>query len=261
MDFLAIKYLTTIHNIIDNINKHKKTNITFENIPLNDLKALDIFKRADTIGIFQFESSGMINFLKQLRPSTLEDIFAAIALFRPGPMKNIPSYINRKKKKKKIEYYHPSLEPILKSTYGIIIYQEQIMQIANQLAGYTLAEADVLRKAMSKKKKEILINEREKFIQRSITKGYSKDLVNKIYDLMMKFAEYGFNKSHSVGYSIIAYKMAYLKAYYPEYFITELLSMEQGDTNKIKKYVYEAKKYGIDILCPDINKSSLNYTI
>lgn len=261
MDFLAIKYLTTIHHIIDNINNHKKINITFDNIPLNDFKALDIFKRADTIGIFQFESSGMINFLKQLKPSTLEDIFAAIALFRPGPMKNIPTYIKRKYGKEKIDYYHPSLEAILKPTYGIIVYQEQIMQIANQLAGYSLAEADVLRKAMSKKKKDILINEREKFIKRSINKGYDEDLVVKIYDLMMRFAEYGFNKSHSVGYSIVAYKMAYLKAHYPEYFITELLSMEQGDTNKTKKYVYEAKKYGIDILCPDINKSSLNYTI
>ena len=261
MDFLAIKYLTTIHNIIDSINKDYNLDIKFDEIPLNDKKALEIFNKADTIGIFQFESDGMINFLRKLKVTSMDDLFAAIALFRPGPMKNIPTYINRKNGKEKVDYIHPSLEKILKSTYGIMIYQEQIMQIAQVMADYTLGEADILRKAMSKKKKDILLKEKEKFTSRAIDKEYDKNLVNKVYDLMLSFAEYGFNKSHSIGYSIVAYKMAYLKAHYPKNFITYLLSMEINDDSKTKQYIYEAKKNGINILCPDINLSDRKYKI
>ena len=261
MDFLAIKYLTTIHNIIDSINKEYNLNIKFDEIPLNDQKAIEIFTNADTIGIFQFESDGMINFLRKLKVSSMDDIFAAIALFRPGPMQNIPVYINRKNGKEKIEYLDSSLEPLLKSTYGIMIYQEQIMQIARTMADYSLGEADTLRKAMSKKKKEILIKEKEIFIKRALNKGYDVKLVEKVYDAMLKFAEYGFNKSHSIGYSIVAYKMAYLKAYYPINFITYLLSMEINDNVKTKQYIYEAKKKNINILKPDINLSGKNYII
>ena len=261
MDFLAIKYLTTIHNIIDTINRYEHTNITFDNIPLNDKYALSIFTKGDTVGIFQFESDGMINFLKQLKPSTMDDIFAAIALFRPGPMKNIPSYIRRKNKKEIIDYLDKSLESVLKPTYGIMIYQEQIMQIANIMADYTLGEADILRKAMSKKNKELLLKEEEKFTHRSINKGYNKELVKKVYGLMLKFAEYGFNKSHSVGYSMVAYKMAYLKYHYRKYFIMNLLSMESSSIEKTKLYIYEAKSYGINILKPDINLSDRDYKL
>ena len=260
MDFLAIKYLTTIHNIIDSINKEYKLHIEFDKIPLNDKKSLDVFTRADTIGIFQFESDGMINFLKKLKVSSMDDLFAAIALFRPGPMKNIPTYINRKNGKEKPDYMDPSLEEILKPTYGIMIYQEQIMQIARTMADYTLGEADILRKAMSKKKKDILLKEKEKFTSRAIKKGYNERLVNNVYEKMLKFAEYGFNKSHSIGYSIVAYKMAYLKAHFPKNFITYLLSQEV-DSSKTKTYIYEAKKYGIEILLPDINKSEKNYCL
>ena len=261
MDFLAIKYLTTIHNIIDSINKYEKVNISFDNIPLNDIDAIKIFETADTVGIFQFESAGMINFLKQLRPNSLEDIFAAIALFRPGPMKNIPTYIRRKNGREKVDYLDESLESILKPTYGIMIYQEQIMQIANVMADYTLGEADVLRKAMSKKKKDLLLKEEEKFTNRSVNKGYNIELVKKVYNLMLKFAEYGFNKSHSVGYSMVAYKMAYLKAHYKKYFITNLLSMDSSSVDKIKQYIYEAKINNIKILKPDINLSDKDYKI
>ena len=261
MDFLAIKYLTTIHNIIDSINKDYNLNIKFDEIPLNDIKALNIFNKADTIGIFQFESDGMINFLRKLKVNSMDDIFAAIALFRPGPMKNIPTYINRKNGKERIDYIHPTLESILKLTYGIMIYQEQIMQIARIMADYTLGEADILRKAMSKKKKDILIEEKEKFTSRAINKGYDKKLVDRVYELMLKFAEYGFNKSHSIGYSIVAYKMAYLKAHFPKNFITYLLSMEINDDKKTKQYIYEAKKNNIEILKPDINKSEKKYKI
>ena len=260
MDFLAIKYLTTIHNIIDSINKEYRLHIEFDKIPLNDKKSLDVFTRADTIGIFQFESDGMINFLKKLKVSSMDDLFAAIALFRPGPMKNIPTYIDRKNGREKADYMDPSLEGILKSTYGIMIYQEQIMEIARVMADYTLGEADILRKAMSKKKKDILLKEKEKFTSRAIKKGYKESLVNSVYEKMLKFAEYGFNKSHSIGYSIVAYKMAYLKAHFPKNFITYLLSMET-DSAKTKSYIYEAKKYGIEILLPDINRSEKNYVI
>ncbi len=261
MDFLAIKYLTTIHNIIDSINNDYNLNIKFDDIPLNDKKALNIFYNADTIGIFQFESDGMINFLRKLKVTSMDDIFAAIALFRPGPMQNIPTYINRKSGKEKVTYPHETLEPILKSTYGIMIYQEQIMQIARTMADYTLGEADILRKAMSKKKKDILLKEEEKFTSRAIKKGYDESLVHKVYELMLKFASYGFNKSHSIGYSIVAYKMAYLKAYYPKNFITYLLSMEINDDSKTKQYIYEAKKNNINILKPDINLSEKKYKI
>jgi len=261
MDFLAIKYLTTIHNIIDSINKDYNLSIKFDEIPLNDTKALNIFNKADTIGIFQFESDGMINFLRKLKVTNMDDIFAAIALFRPGPMQNIPTYINRKNGKERIDYIDPSLEKILKPTYGIMIYQEQIMQIAQLMADYTLGEADILRKAMSKKKKDILLKEKEKFTTRALNKGYDEKLVNRVYELMLKFAEYGFNKSHSIGYSIVAYKMAYLKAHYPKNFITYLLSMEINDDKKTKQYIYEAKKNNIEILKPDINLSERKYKI
>ena len=261
MDFLAIKYLTTIHNIIDSINNDYNLDIKFDEIPLNDSKALDIFTKAETIGIFQFESDGMINFLRKLKVSTMDDLFAAIALFRPGPMQNIPTYINRKNGKEKIDYIDPSLEVILKPTFGIMIYQEQIMQIAQVMADYTLGEADILRKAMSKKKKDILLKEQEKFKSRALKKGYDEKIINKVYDLMLKFAEYGFNKSHSIGYSIVAYKMAYLKAHYPRNFITYLLSMEVNDSVKTKQYIYEAKKNNINILCPHINISDRKYKI
>ncbi len=259
MDFLAIKYLTIIHDIIDDINKTYHLKLTFDNIPFNDEKAMKIFKDGNTLGIFQFESDGMINFLKQLQADSFDDVIAAIALYRPGPMNNIPLYIKRKNSKEKIDYFDPSLEPILKSTYGIIIYQEQIMQIANVMADYSLGEADILRKAMSKKKKDLLLQEEKRFKDRSLKKGYAKELVDKVYAMMLKFAEYGFNKSHSVGYSLVAYRMAYLKAHYPQIFISNLLSTEMNDDSKCKKYMYECKKMGINILPPDINLSTDRY--
>ena len=259
MDFLAIKYLTIIHEMIDEVNRIHHTNLTFDNIPFNDEAALKIFESANTLGIFQFESDGMVNFLNQLRANSFDDICAAIALFRPGPMQNIPTYIKRKNGQEKIDYLDPSLEGILKSTYGIMIYQEQIMQIAQLVADYSLGEADILRKAMSKKKKDLLLKEEEKFVSRAIKKGYDKDLVTKIYKLMLKFAEYGFNKSHSVGYSLVSYRMAYLKAHYPSIFMSNLLSIDMNDASKEKKYLYECRKNKIEVLKPDINLSDEKY--
>ncbi len=259
MDFLAIKYLTIIHNIIQNINETYSLQLSFHTIPFEEEKAMNIFKTASTLGIFQFESEGMIQFLRQLKATTFDDICAAIALFRPGPMKNIPSFIRRKEGKEKIDYLDDSLVPILKSTYGIMIYQEQIMQIAFVMADYSLGEADILRKAMSKKKKDLLLKEEEKFTKRAIQKGYSKELVKKVYDLMLKFAEYGFNKSHSVGYSLVSYRMAYLKVHFPKIFMANLLSIDMNDSSKAKKYFYECHKNHVDILKPDINLSTSKY--
>ena len=259
MDFLALTTLSTIKCIIDEINKNNY--IDFNKIPLNDKKAIDIFNKANTLGIFQFESEGMINFLRKLRPNNLEDIIAALALYRPGPMNNIDIYIKRKQGILKINYLHENLINILKPTYGVLIYQEQIMQVANIMAGYSLGEADVLRRAMSKKKEDILIKEQDKFINRAITKGYTKELATDVYNLILKFASYGFNRSHSVSYGIIAYKMAYLKAYYPKCFIKCLLTQAIGSSKNTKDYIYEAKKNNIKIIKPNINISNKNYQI
>lgn len=261
MDFLALRNLTLINDVINDINEHEKIKIDFNTIPMNDEKTLQIFTDVKTTGIFQFESVGMMNFLRKFKPSNFEDIFAAIALFRPGPMQNIDSYIKRKRGKEKIDYLHPDLEKVLKPTYGIIVYQEQIMQIASIMADYSLGEADVLRRAMSKKKEDVLLEEKEKFINRSIEKGYSKDIATKVYDLILRFASYGFNRAHSVAYAIIAYKMAYLKANYPKYFIKGLLSMVIGSEVKTKEYIYESKLENIKILKPDINLSGSDYQI
>lgn len=203
----------------------------------------------------------MKNFLRKLKPSTFEDIFAAIALFRPGPAQNIDSYIKRKHHEEEITYLDPSLEPILKSTYGIIIYQEQIMQIANKFASYTLGEADILRRAMSKKKMEVLKGEEEHFISNSMKNGHSKEISKQIFDLILSFANYGFNRSHSVAYSVIAYKMAYLKYYFPKYFYSNLLSSVIGSDSKTNDYMMEAKLLNISILKPSINHSSCSYVV
>ena len=261
MDFLGISNLTIIDEIITNIKNNEQINISFNNIPLDDTKTMEIFKKADTDGIFQFESPGMKNFLKKLNPNSLDDLIAAIALYRPGPMDNIDSYIKRKSGKEPISYLDKCLEPILKSTYGIIIYQEQIMQIANVLAGYSLGEADILRRAMSKKKLDILQNEKEKFIKRSLEKGHSEESATKIFELILKFAGYGFNLSHSVSYAIVAYKMAFLKRHFCHYFMLSLLNNAIGSDVKTQIYISEAKHKKITITPPDINISTYKYII
>ena len=258
MDLLAIKNLTLIDTVLKEVNKKNKV-ISFDDIPFEDSEATNVFTSVNTLGIFQFESTGMMNFLRKFRPSNFQDIVAALALFRPGPMNNIDSYIKRKQNKEKIDYFDKSLEKVLKPTYGIIIYQEQIMQIASIMAGFSLGEADILRRAMSKKKEEILLKEKDKFINGSIKRGYSEELARKIYDLILKFAAYGFNKAHSVSYATISYRMAYLKTHYKEDFMKTLLNFELNSVNKTKEYIYECKKEGLNILKPDINKSDKYY--
>lgn len=259
MDFLALKNLTLITSVIEDLNKDN-IKINFNDIPLDDQKTFDLFKKANTVGIFQFESEGMKNFLQKLKPNNIEELSSALALYRPGPMSNIDSFIKRKQGKEKIDYIDERLKDILTPTYGIIIYQEQIMKISNVMAGYTLSEADLLRRAMSKKKEDILLKEKDKFISGCIKNGYSIEVSNKVFDLILKFASYGFNRSHSVAYSIISYKMAYLKANYNKYFMKSLLDNVIG-TIITKEYIYEAKINDIKILNPDINNSEKQYKI
>ncbi len=261
MDFLGLKNLTLITNVIEDIEKNTKEKIDFHKIPLQDEKVLELFRKADTTGIFQFESTGMRNFLKRLMPTSFEDIFAAIALFRPGPAENIDTYIKRKHGQEKITYLDKTLEDILKNTYGIIIYQEQIMQVASRFAGYSLGEADILRRAMSKKKVEILKAEEDKFIKKSLALGHTYDKAKEIYDLILKFAGYGFNRSHSVAYSIIACKMAYLKVYYQDYFFSNLLTNVIGSETKTKEYIKESRGNKIMVVKPNINLSEERYIV
>lgn len=256
MDFLAITNLSLISELLNEIKE-----IDFSKIPLDDPKTIEIFKTVDTDGIFQFESSGIKNVLRKFNVSSFDDLAIIIALFRPGPIDNIDSYIRRKEGKEEITYLHEDLKPILESTYGIIIYQEQIMQIASVMAGYTLGEADILRRAMSKKKHDIMQNEREKFVLRSINKGYTKEVSEKVFNLIYKFADYGFNKSHSVGYATISYKMAYLKAHYKIYFMKHLLTTVIGNEAKTRQYINECKNNNIELLLPSINDSEYNYKL
>ena len=261
MDFLGIKNLTTIMNIIADIESSLGIKINFSDIPLDDPDTLKLFETADTCGIFQFESEGMKNFLRKLRPNTIYDIFAAIALFRPGPAVNIDSYIRRKHGLEQVTYLDPCLEGILSSTYGIIIYQEQIMQIANVMAGFSYGEADILRRAMSKKKLDLLKGEEIRFIEGSVTRGHKEEDAKRVFDLILNFANYGFNKSHSVSYAIVAYKMAYLKAKYPKFFFSNLLSSVIGSEVKTIEYINEARKLGINVILPDINRSTNKYEV
>jgi DNA-directed DNA polymerase III (polc) len=260
MDFLALTTLTTIHDILDDIEKIENKKIVFDESILEDKETIDIFKQAQTVGIFQFESSGMKSFMEKFKPENFEEISQAIALYRPGPMDNIDDYIKRKRNRKNIDYIHKDLKDILMPTYGIIVYQEQIMNIARVLAGYSYGEADLLRRAMSKKKEDILINEREKFVKKAVEKGYEKEIAEKVYNLILKFASYGFNKAHSVAYSMISYELAYLKAHYPAIFMKNLLNSVIGNEKKTNEYIYESKILGIEFLKPSISISTNEYT-
>lgn len=260
MDFLGLRNLTLIENITTMIKKETGKKLDLLNIPLDDPKVFRLLCSGNTSGIFQLESEGMSSVLTRLCPTRFDDIVAVNALYRPGPMENIPVYIERKALKQPIEYPHPDLEPILKNTYGVIIYQEQIMQIASKMANFSLGEADLLRRAIGKKKREILDKEREHFISGCMENGYSKQDAHHIYDLIVRFANYGFNKSHAVAYSFIAYQLAYLKANYPLYFYAGLLTSVIGNDAKTATYLREAKQI-ITILPPSINRSIYQYKV
>lgn len=256
MDFLGLKNLTIIQEAIEHIEANHGVRLDPMELPLDDKKTFELFCRGDTAGVFQLESGGMRDTLRQLQPDCFEDIIAVLALYRPGPMQFIPTYIKRKHGKEKVKYDHPILEPILKETNGIIVYQEQIQQAARDLAGFSLGEGDILRRAMGKKKKEVMDEQRSYFVEGcKKTNNIDAKLANRIFDNIAKFAEYGFNKSHSTAYGFVSFQTAYLKAHYPEEFMAALLSAEMGTPDKLAAVLAETKEMGIEIRPPNVNAS------
>ncbi|NLW23401.1 MAG: DNA polymerase III subunit alpha [Tissierellia bacterium] len=273
MDFLGLRTLTVIRDAVDLIEKNHGVKIDFSQIDYDDPKVLEMFAKGETLGVFQFESAGMRQFLKELKPNMFENLIAANSLFRPGPMNQIPQYIANKNNPENIEYLHPKLKPILEVTYGCIVYQEQVMQIVRDIAGFTMGGADLLRRAMGKKHMDVMEKERKRFIygetndkgeviiKGALRNGVDEKTANKIYDLMLDFAKYAFNKSHSAAYAVVAYRTAWLKYYYPVEFMAALISSVMGDTNSVSLYVQECKRLGIEILPPDINESYKKFTV
>ena len=254
MDFLGLRNLTVIDKALNLINS-KENDIDLETLLFDDPLVYKLFSKGHTIGVFQFESSGMREFLKKLKPTVLDDLIAMNALYRPGPMQNIDRFIGRKHGKKKIIYPHKLLEPILKETYGIIVYQEQVMQIANEIAGFTLAEADIMRRAMGKKIKSLMEELSVKFVEGAEKNGINKKKAVEIFSLIEKFAQYGFNKSHSTAYAYIAYQTAWLKVHYPAEFMSANLTSEMGNIDRVVVLINECRKMGIDVKAPDVNVS------
>lgn len=262
VDFLGLKNLTIIQNTIRRIAARHQTTISLDTLPLNDTPAYELLQQGQTTGVFQLESSGMKRYLKELKPTEFEDIISMVALYRPGPMDSIPDFIACKNKKKKITYLHPLLEPILEKTYGIIVTQDQVLQIAREFSGFTYAEADILRKAVGKKIKSLLDEQREKFIKGAIEKKkIDQKTAEKVWDFIEPFARYGFNRAHAACYAMIAYQTAYLKAHYPAEFIAALLTSDLGDIERAAIEVDEAISLGIETLPPDINESDHDFTV
>lgn len=263
MDFLGLKNLSLIEEIISMINRSQPTGekLSLEDIPLDDEETFQLLSAGDTLGVFQLESEGMRKVLQQLRPTSFEDLIAVLALYRPGPMDNIPLFIKAKHGQIEVEYPHPDLQQILEDTYGVIVYQEQIMQIASKMAGFSLGEADLLRRAVGKKNKEILEAEREHFVQGCLNQGYSLTIAERVYDLIIRFANYGFNRSHSAAYALVAYQLAYLKAHYPVPYLASLLSTSIGQQEKIAEYMAQAARRGIAILPPSVLYSDADFTL
>jgi DNA polymerase-3 subunit alpha len=261
MDFLGLRNLTLLEHIRNLIQETKGKVIDLRKLPLDDKATFELLGKGDTTGIFQLESAGMRSVLSSLKPTEFEDIVAVNALYRPGPMEQIPIFIESKHGKRTIHYLHPDLEPILRRTYGVIVYQEQIMQIASKMAGFSLGEADLLRRAVSKKNRDILDQERDHFVKGCLHKGYSEQTAHAVYDLIVRFANYGFNRSHAAAYSMIAYQLAYLKANYPLAFTAALLSSAIGNEEKVMQYIKEAKRRGISVLPPSIRKSGYRFQV
>ncbi|MDA0938711.1 MAG: DNA polymerase III subunit alpha [Proteobacteria bacterium] len=260
-DFLGLKTLSVIAETISLIKQNRDIHIELDKLHLDDNKTYELLSLGDAAGVFQFEGAGMRNILKQLKPDCIDDLIALASLYRPGPMDNIPSYINRKTGKEEIDYIHPKLENILKETYGIIIYQEQIMQIVQILANYSLAEADNLRRVIGKKNRVDMEKQRSIFIERSIANNIDLKHAEEIFSLIEKFASYGFNKSHAAAYSIISYQTAYLKAHYRQEFLTASMNFELQDSSKISMFCNDAKLHQIKIKTPNINKSSAKFSV
>ena len=261
MDFLGLKNLNMLQQMTSLIKQTSDPTFDIAKIDFNDTKTYEMIASGQTTGVFQLESDGMRQVLRKVRPSCLEDIVACNALFRPGPMESIPLFAARKNEQQAIDYYHPSLQGILQDTYGIIVYQEQIMQIAHVVSGYTLAEADVLRRAVSKKQKDVLEEEEKTFVFKAVERGHTQEIATQLYALILKFANYGFNRSHAVAYSMVAYQMAYLKVHYPTYFMSVALTNVIGSERHTAQYIKEAKQLNLSILPPSVNSSGLVYQI
>ncbi|MFA5070645.1 MAG: DNA polymerase III subunit alpha [Patescibacteria group bacterium] len=261
MDFLGLKNLTIIETALKIIEKTSHQKIAIDKIPLDDERAFKILQEGKTTGVFQLESTGMKRYLRQLKPTELEDIIAMVALYRPGPMEWIPNYIAGKHKKRQVEYLHPLLKPILEKTYGVAIYQEQVMQIARDLAGFTLGEADVLRKAVGKKIRKLLNEQKDKFIQGCIKNKIPKEAAEKVFNFIEPFAGYGFNRAHAACYAMIAYETAYLKANFPQAFMAALLTSDLNDIDRIAIEVEECKLLNLEVLPPDINESFSTFSV
>ena len=261
IDFLGLKNLTIIQNTLRIVRKTRNLEINIDDIPLDDKKTFELLQRAQTTGVFQLESSGMKRYLKQLKPTVFEDVIAMVALYRPGPMDWIPDFIARKHGRKQVKYLHPKLEPILKKTYGVAVYQEQVMQIARDLAGFTLGEADVLRKAMGKKIHSLIKEQREKFIEEAVKNKVDKSIAEKVFNFIEPFAGYGFNRSHAACYALIGYQTAYLKARFPAEFMAALLTSDQGNIDRVAIEVSECQEMGIEVLPPNINESFEEFAV
>lgn len=261
MDFLGLRNLTILEQIIKSIAYTDQIEIDLQSIPLDDPKTFELLRQGDTTGIFQLESDGMRSALKVIQPTQFLDIVAVNALFRPGPMDFIPIYAARKHGKEPVVYAHPVLEPILAETYGVIVYQEQIMRIANVFAGFSIGQADLLRRAVSKKKREVLEEQRSAFVSGALRQGYDERVANDIYELIVRFADYGFPKSHSVAYSLISYQLAYLKANFPINFYAALMTNAIGNQDKLLQLMIEAKSKGIEVLPPSISKSARHFKV
>lgn len=263
MDFLGLRTLTVIRNAVEIIKHTKKHTIDLDNLPLDDRQVYELLSQGNTAGVFQLESSGMQNLLKELKPEVFEDIIAIIGLYRPGPLGSgaAEDFIKSKNGLKPINYLHPALKPILSETYGIILYQEQVMKIAQELAGFSLAQADILRKAMGKKKQDVMAAQRQTFIDGALKKGIDKDTAAKIFDEISYFAGYGFNKAHTAAYAVIAYQTAYLKVHYPVEFMAALLTSVMDNSDKVAYYINECRHMGIKVTPPDINESFGVFTV
>jgi DNA polymerase-3 subunit alpha len=263
MDFLGLSTLTLITDAVAEIERTTGEQLDISRVPLDDAKTYQVFQDAQTYGIFQFESSGMRDILRKAKPQTLEDLIALNALYRPGPLRSgmVDDYIARKQGRTEVKYELPQLEPILRETYGVIAYQEQVMRVARELGGFTLGEADILRKAMGKKNPEVMAKQRGKFVEGAKKNGISEKRAGPIFDLMEHFAGYGFPKAHSTAYAFLAYQTAYLKANYPWHFAAALLTIEAQNTDKLALYLGECRDRGIPVLPPDINESQLRFTV
>ena len=263
MDLLGLRTLTVIADAVKMLEENRGIKVDIAEIPLDDPKSYDLLCRGDTTGVFQLESSGMKSILKELKPGVFEDIVALVALYRPGPLGSgmVNDFILNKHGQKKVTYLHPRLEPILKETYGVILYQEQVMRIASDLAGFTLGEADMLRRAMGKKKPEIIAGKRAQFVEGAVNNNVDADIAGQIFDLMEFFAGYGFNKSHSAAYALVTYQTAYLKANYPVEFMTALLTSVRDNTDKVVVFIDDCRRNGIEVLPPDVNRSRQSFSV